>query len=341
MTFNNTPSFDSNYPQDNNKNAKCISLPNGVEGDGFARSNHPMRKLSVKKNTASTKEITVKKTRSPYNLFFQVERELILSDLSCSPEARFLAVHESSPFGSKKRQLLTLENAFLNTPLPARYRGANILNPIYEIKTERRKHRKTHGKISFIRLSKKIAQNWKHSDKGIKDYFKELSLKDCGRYKSDLKKSKDHDASVARLTAVDGIPSIKSSFAYGNQMEVRRYSDATNSPTANKKRKLMQGGAHTEACPKQCCSTSITYKFPPMEESTIQDVQTKQLMKCLLQDNCTAISSESDCTMFKPLVCSSYQLCRDFEEGCTCTQAQYEDEVDKDIIQFLFDLVNE
>mmetsp|Transcript_6017 Transcript_6017/g.8946 ORF Transcript_6017/g.8946 Transcript_6017/m.8946 type:complete len:394 (-) Transcript_6017:44-1225(-) len=365
MTFDNSPSFYSNYPQDNDKNAKCISLPNGVEGDDFARSKHPKRKLSVKKHTSGTKEITVKKPRSPYNLFFQVERELIMSDLSCSPEARFLASHESSPFGSKKKQLLTLENAFLDTPLPARYRGTNILNPIYAIKTERRKHRKSHGKISFIQLSKKIAQNWNNSDKGIKDYFKELSVKDYERYKSDLKKSKDHDASVARLAADDGILSVKSSTAYGNQMEIRRYSDATNFPTANKKRKLMQGGAHTEVCRKQHCSTSITYKSPQMEELTIQDVQTKQPIKCLSQDNCMAISSEalpcrngisnvacawpvslgktifvsSDRTEFEPLVRSSYQLCRDFKEGRT--QAQYEDEVDKDIMQFLFDLVNE
>eukprot|EP00957_Ditylum_brightwellii_P127149 9694621-Ditylum_brightwellii.AAC.1 len=78
-----------------------------------------------------------------------------------------------------------------------------------------------------------------------------------------------------------------------------------------------------------------------MEESTIQDVQTKQLMKGLLQENCMAISSEADHTKFEPLVCSSYQLSRDFKEGCMQMQAQYEDEVDKDIIQFLFDLVNE
>eukprot|EP00957_Ditylum_brightwellii_P100533 7663450-Ditylum_brightwellii.AAC.1 len=103
--------------------------------------------------------------------------------------------------------MLTLENAIPNIPLPARYRGTNILNPIYVIKTERRKHRKSHGKISFVELSKKIAQNWNNSDKGVKDFFKELSEKDYERYKSDLKRSKDYDASAARLTADNGIPS--------------------------------------------------------------------------------------------------------------------------------------
>eukprot|EP00957_Ditylum_brightwellii_P169796 12923760-Ditylum_brightwellii.AAC.1 len=61
MSFNNSPSFYSNYSQDNDKNAKYISLPNGVDGDGFARSKHPIRKLPVKKHTSSTKEVTVKK----------------------------------------------------------------------------------------------------------------------------------------------------------------------------------------------------------------------------------------------------------------------------------------
>eukprot|EP00957_Ditylum_brightwellii_P057505 4359933-Ditylum_brightwellii.AAC.1 len=102
-----------------------------------------------------------------------------------------------------------------------------------------------------------------------------------------------------------------------------------------------------------------------MGDSTIQEVQTKKPIQCVSQDNYTAISSEAPlfcnsilnvactwpvslgkkmlaslhCAEFEPLVLSSYQLCHDVKKGCT--QAQYEDEVDKDIIQFLFDLVNE
>eukprot|EP00957_Ditylum_brightwellii_P203200 15333625-Ditylum_brightwellii.AAC.1 len=68
-----------------------------------------------------------------------------MSDLSCPSEAKLLAAHQSRPYASKlvsKKSMLTLENAITNVPCPARYRGLNILNPIYAVKNEKRKDHK-------------------------------------------------------------------------------------------------------------------------------------------------------------------------------------------------------
>jgi len=297
-----------------------------VKGNDFSVNQNPRRKPPVKKQKINAKRNTVKKPRSSYNLFFQVERELIMSDLSCSQESRFLAGQQSNPDWSKESPV-ALENAIPNAPLPARYRGANILNPIFAIKSERRKHRKLHGKIGFIQLSKQIAENWKTSDKEVKDYFRELSVKDFERYKNDLKRSKFSSVLAEKSTGTIRLPTTK------------------------RKNKLRRGVADNDACLEK-------------RRFTIQDVQLKQPMKVVSQQCCISASSETDpccsdishgapnhsifpgnevlmslsCSEYKPIRFSSYQMNHDFKNECMRAQ---EDEVDKGIMQFLSALVNE
>eukprot|EP00957_Ditylum_brightwellii_P021860 1648752-Ditylum_brightwellii.AAC.1 len=249
VSIQKNPSSNLNYLQDNGKKGKHISLPDGVEGNGSVLSKHKKRKPSVERQKANAKKKAIKKPRSLYNLFFQVERELILSDLSCPPEAKFLATHQSCQSESKfisKKSMLLLDNAIPNVPCPARYRGSNILNPIYKVKTEKRKHHRAHGKISFIQLGKKVAQNWKCAGEDVKDYFRELSFKDHERYFCELGRSEYQYAAMAMLTTDGRIPCVKPSTAYESQMEIKRCTDTTNSPTADKKIKLIHGDPHTD-----------------------------------------------------------------------------------------------
>eukprot|EP00957_Ditylum_brightwellii_P026866 2031190-Ditylum_brightwellii.AAC.1 len=55
MLMNKHFPYHSNYPQDNNKRVKYASLPNVVQGDSFAGSKNPKRKISVKKHTEDAK----------------------------------------------------------------------------------------------------------------------------------------------------------------------------------------------------------------------------------------------------------------------------------------------
>eukprot|EP00957_Ditylum_brightwellii_P130752 9975585-Ditylum_brightwellii.AAC.1 len=274
-----------------------------------------------------------------------------MSDLSCPPEAKFPAAHQSSPCEFKKSKL-TLHNAIPNFPCPARYHGYEILNPIYAIKTERRKHRRVHGKIGFVELAKKIAQNWKDVDKDVKEYFKELSSKDHERYCCDIKRSKDHGVSMTVLTANGMISDDKLSTAYDNHIEFKRDTDITNCSSINKKRKLIHGDPHMEAYLKQQCSNSVTLEPPEFETSVIQSVQAKQPLKCALQEHSTNTCPKVhlSCNTISYIcpdwpvthgnrILESSDCFHDFKTGCM--SAQCEDEVDKDILKFLFDLVNE
>eukprot|EP00957_Ditylum_brightwellii_P033558 2543733-Ditylum_brightwellii.AAC.1 len=98
----NDPSFDLSYLEDNVKKEKCSSLPNCFESNDLVGNKYTKRKPPVKKHKTDAEEITIKKPRSPYSLFFQVERELIMSDLSCPPETQFLIVYPTSPYAFKK-----------------------------------------------------------------------------------------------------------------------------------------------------------------------------------------------------------------------------------------------
>ena len=53
-------------------------------------------------------------------------------------------------------------------------------------RTKKRRHRKTHGKISFSSLSKQVSKHWKELSEEIKDFYKELSAKDWVRYKREV-----------------------------------------------------------------------------------------------------------------------------------------------------------
>jgi len=118
------------------------------------------------------KASVVKKPRSPYILFFQAERQLIMNDLC--PESSSEVNHASY-----------LDDAIAHPDLPLRYQNAGIANPLVMIRKERRKHRKVHGKIGFIQLCKMIANRWKTSDSETKAYFKSLAAADFLRFKNE------------------------------------------------------------------------------------------------------------------------------------------------------------
>eukprot|EP00957_Ditylum_brightwellii_P212125 15366998-Ditylum_brightwellii.AAC.1 len=175
-------------------------------------------------------------------------------------------------------------------------------------------------------------------------------------YVCDLERSDDNDVTMAMamLTADDGIPCVKPSTAYKHQMEIKRFTDVTDSPTADKKRKLIHGDPHTdmnmEAYLKQHSCSAVTSEPPRLEASLIRGGQAKQLITC--QDHrttaCTKVypsyNTISNVSPTWPVIhgnkiLESSNFSLDSKKGCISTQ--FEDKVDKDILQFLFDLVND
>jgi HMG (high mobility group) box len=94
---------------------------------------------------------------SAYNLFFQLERENIIN--------------------GEEDQNYTYENvariAFIH------YQQSKMEMP-------KRKHRKTHGKISFAALARTVATKWKKLSKSTKALFEERSAIEQARYQTEI-----------------------------------------------------------------------------------------------------------------------------------------------------------
>jgi len=114
-----------------------------------------------------------------YNLFFQLERAYILQvELGAAPETeeRFTTTQESYA----RHDL---------PPLPARYSHLTLAYDWFlpgKEKRRKRKHRKSHGKISFQELSLKVAAAWKVVPDHIRLYCSQVCSAGMDHYKAGM-----------------------------------------------------------------------------------------------------------------------------------------------------------
>lgn len=133
-------------------------------------------------NTSNAKaELPPLRALSAYNFFFRDERDRILN----GGEQEFTSDKETA-----------LLQAHWNTD-----------------RTKKRRHRKTHGKISFTTLSKLISQRWKELSADEKDFFRQVASKDWERYQKELAVyKKSQETSVHTPPSLPGAPLIGSAF---------------------------------------------------------------------------------------------------------------------------------
>lgn len=91
---------------------------------------------------------------SAYNFYFRDERERILNG------------GEPEYSSEKKRALLS--------------------GHWYRDRTVKRRHRKTHGKVSFTTLSKLISQRWRELSAEHKEFYRQIAQEDLERYQKEL-----------------------------------------------------------------------------------------------------------------------------------------------------------
>ena len=126
------------------------------------------------------------KALSAYNFFFRHERERILAgDKSVESED----VHYSY---SEKQSLLH--------------------NHWYRDRSQKRCHRKSHGKISFAALSRIVAQRWKELPKHLKKFYQDLAAEDLKRYRHEVLQNESganlHHASKLKFFHADQMKDI-------------------------------------------------------------------------------------------------------------------------------------
>lgn len=118
-----------------------------------------------------------------YHIFFQIEREFIIQSM---PDAKGDALQRTSNLDERS----TLEN------VPNRYKSIK-LSPDWYLgpgKRPKRKHRKSHGKIGFMDLSRIIASRWaelESTDPEVKAFVQKIARQELNEYLADMKKYKE------------------------------------------------------------------------------------------------------------------------------------------------------
>jgi len=112
-----------------------------------------------------------------YHIFFQIEREYIIQTMDGD-------VADQS----------TMENKILHDDVPQRYKNIKLLPDWYAgpgKRTEKRKHRKQHGKIGFLELSRTIAERWKQVDSETKSFVQKIAKSELDEYYKEMNQYKE------------------------------------------------------------------------------------------------------------------------------------------------------
>jgi hypothetical protein len=114
-----------------------------------------------------------------YHIYFQIEREFIIQTLAGDDAEK--SIHDGK---------ICLDN------VPARYRDIKLSPDWYfgPGKRAKRKHRKQHGKIGFLELSRVISTRWAkldETDPDIKQFVSELAKQELAEYQREVEEYKE------------------------------------------------------------------------------------------------------------------------------------------------------
>ena len=144
-----------------------------------------------------------------YHIFFQIERELIIQT-------------SEGEISNKS----CLDNKVYLDDVPQRYKAIRLLPDWYAGpgKRKKRKHRKQHGKIGFLELSRVISARWAELDvidPETKAFVQRIAQAEINEYYRDMKRYKE-------LTK-DMSPIGMSNFAPGNAAVPKRHAEKRSS----------------------------------------------------------------------------------------------------------------
>lgn len=200
--------------------------------NGKLKSNDPsaiipfnpiQRQTQNKLGSAHATSNVVKKPMRPltaYHIYFQIEREYIIQTES-RPDA---SIHENKSYIHD---------------VPRRYRSIKLLPDWYAgpgKKQQKRRHRKSHGKIGFLELSRVISKRWatlETSDPETKRYVSQIAARELEEYKLEMKEYKELLASVDESMSVSNnafVANDNASFKPVNQIADLAASTSVISP---------------------------------------------------------------------------------------------------------------
>lgn len=150
---------------------------------------------------AETKKKKPPRPYTEYNIFFQLERDRILMELEDKKNEEEAEEAGEEPRSSPRELILNQpsdENDIL--PRPAQFAHLKLEPKWYDsvhriaqnkANKSKRKHRKTHGLVGFLDLTKMISKAWANADEETKSYCKRVADRQLGYYKEELKAIKE------------------------------------------------------------------------------------------------------------------------------------------------------
>jgi len=212
----------------------AIVSPSLLNSPASAQSSaYPRTVVSPHSPSSPHVSVPVVTTKPPrpyteYTMFYQLEREFVLRKVLCSEE-------EQKKEKDDKNGEVAL---FRNDPLmPERYRDLPLRADWYisgkSKKPSKRKHRKSHGKIGFLELTRMIAARWAKVDEETKKYCKMMAAMELVKYKEDME---SYNAYKDRLSAIGEIPEDMKARELKKRManEKKKNKSAASSPGATK-----------------------------------------------------------------------------------------------------------
>ena len=146
----------------------------------------PCSSLAAGQSTVSSSRKNPKKPKRPltaYQIYFQIEREFIIQNMmmASTDTEKGKSIHDGK---------------ILFYDLPKRYKDTK-LSPDWFFgpgRRAKRKHRKQHGKIGFLELSRVITSRWNkldETDPDVKQFVFKLASQQFDEYKRELKKYRE------------------------------------------------------------------------------------------------------------------------------------------------------
>jgi len=117
-----------------------------------------------------------------YHIFLQIEREYIIQTIDGD-----VADDKS----------MMMENKILHDDVPQRYKNIKLMPDWYagpSKRTKKRKHRKQHGKIGFLELSKTISKRWSQLDQvdpETKSFVQKIAKSEVAEYYKEMNEYKE------------------------------------------------------------------------------------------------------------------------------------------------------